>query len=157
MDFQEGFYGEKQSNQTNLIYPVALYLSAIKDQGICSNLLKTDCGSENGDITAVRCFLKGSNQSHRYGASHANQHIENWWSHFKRSFSAWVKDYFKQLVSDGIFIPGNVVHMECIWFVSADFLQRKLDEVKNEWNLPTIRYTKGCQVSCIPNQLYYLN
>ena len=46
--------------------------------------------------------------------------------------------------------------MECIWFVYADFLKRKLHEVKNEWNLHTIRYTKGCQVSGIPNHLYYL-
>ena len=38
----------------------------------------------------------------------------------------------------------------------ADFLQRKLDEVKNEWNLHKIKYTKGCQVSGIPNHLYYL-
>ena len=37
-----------------------------------------------------------------------------------------------------------------------NFLQRNLDEVKNEWNLHTIRYTKGCQVSGITNHLYYL-
>ena len=65
-------------------------------------------------------------------------------------------DYFKQLVHDGIFVPGNVVHMEHIWFVYADFLHCKLVEVKNEWNLHTMRYTKGCQVSGIPNHLYYL-
>ena len=58
------------------------------------------CVSENGDITAVHCFLTGSNLSQRYGASHANQRIENWWLHFQRSFSAWVKDYFKQFVPD---------------------------------------------------------
>ena len=46
--------------------------------------------------------------------------------------------------------------MECIWFVYADFLQRKLDEVKNEWNLHTIRYTDGRQDPGIPNQLYYV-
>ena len=109
----------------NPILPVALYLSAIKEQGLCPNLSKTDCASENGNIAAVHCFLTGSNLSHRYGASHANQRIENCWSHFKRS-------------------------------LSADFLQCKLDEVKNEWNLHTIRYTEGCQVSGIPNQLYYL-
>ena len=93
---------------------MALYLSAIREQGLCPNLLKTDCASENGNIAAVHCFLTGSNLSHRYGALHANQRIENCWSHFKRSLSAWVKDYFKQLVPDGIFIPRNVVHMECI-------------------------------------------
>ena len=118
-------------------------------------MLKTDCGSENGDIPEVHCFLTGSNLSHRYGAFHANQCIENWWLRFKLSFSAWVIDYFKQLVHDGIFVPVNTVPMECIWFMYADFLQRKLDEVKNEWNLHTIRYTKLCQVSGFPNQLYY--
>ena len=118
--------------------------------------LKIDCGSQNVDIAAVHCFLTGSNLSHRYGKLHSNQRMENWWSHFKRSFSAWVIDYFKQLVHNGIFVVGKVVHMECIWFVYADFLQRKLDEIKNEWNLHTVRYTKGCQVSGIPNHLYYL-
>ena len=138
------------------ILAVALYLSATKELGLSSILSKTDCGSENGDIAAVHCFLTGSNLSHRYGTSHANQCRENWSSYFKRSFSAWVIDYFKQLVHDGIFVPGNIVHMECIWLVYVDFLQRKLDEVKNEWNLHAIRYTKGCQVSGFPNQLYYL-
>ena len=114
----------------------------IAPAAFCPNLLKTDYGSENGDIAAVHFFLTESNLSHRYGASHA--------------LSAWVIDYFKQLVHDGIFVPGNIVHMECTWFVYADFLQRKLDEVKNEWNLYTIRYTKGCQVSGVPNHLYYL-
>ena len=44
------------------------------------------------------------------------------------------------------------MHLVCVCY----FLQRKLDEVKNEWNLHTIRYTKGCQVSGIRNHLYYL-
>ena len=48
------------------------------------------------------------------------------------------------------------LEMLFIWNAYADFLQCKLDEVKNEWNLHTIRYTEGCQVSGIPNQLYYL-
>ena len=135
---------------------MALHLTAIKEHGLCPNLLNTDCGSENGGIAAVHCFLTWSYLSHRYGASHVNQRIENWWSHFKRSFSAWVKDYIKQLVPDGIFVPGNVVHMECIWFVYADFFQRNLDEFKNEWNIHTLRYTKGCQVFGITNHLYYL-
>ena len=106
----------------NPIAQATFYLRAIKEQGLAPNLLKTDCGSENGDIAAVHCFLTGSNSSHKYGASQANEQIENWWSHFKRSFSTWVIDYFKQLVHDGIFIPGNVVHMEWIWFMYADFL-----------------------------------
>ena len=54
---------------------------------------------------------------------------------FKHWFSACVIDYFQQLVYDSIFAPSNVVHMECIWFVYAHFLQHKLDEFKNEWNI----------------------
>ena len=99
-------------------------------------MLKTDCRPENGDIAAVHCFLTGSTLSDRYGALHANQRIENWSSHFKRSFSEWVIDYFKQLVHDDISVPGHVVHMECIWFVYADFLQRMLDELRNDVFIP---------------------
>ena len=47
-------------------------------------------------------------------------------------------------------------HMECIWSVYAQFIQTQLDEVKLEWNYHKIRYSKGCQVSGIPNQLYHL-
>ena len=46
--------------------------------------------------------------------------------------------------------------MECIWFVYAEFLRRMLDDVKNELNLHTIRYTKESQVSGIPNNFYSL-
>ena len=44
-------------------------------------------------------------------------------------------------------------HMECIWFVYAQFIQTELNEVKQEWNYHKIRYSKSCQVSGIPNQL----
>ena len=49
-----------------------------------------------------------------------------------------------------------MVHVECIWFVHGQFIQTQLDEVKQEWNYHKIRYSKGCQVSGIPNQLYHL-
>ena len=77
-------------------------------------------------------------------------------SHFRRSFSGWAIDHFKELVHDGKFIPDNMFHMECIWFVYAQFIETQLDEVKQEWNYHKIRCSKGCQVSGIPNQLYYL-
>ena len=47
-------------------------------------------------------------------------------------------------------------HKECIWFVYAQFIQTQLAEVKHEWNYHKIRYSKGCQVSGIPDQLYHL-
>ena len=39
---------------------MTLYLREIKEQGLCPDLLKTDCESENGDIAAVHYFLTGS-------------------------------------------------------------------------------------------------
>ena len=38
----------------------------------------------------------------------------------------------------------------------AQFIQAQLGEVKQEWNYYKIRYSKGCQVSGIPNQSYHL-
>ena len=46
--------------------------------------------------------------------------------------------------------------MEYIWFAYAQFSQTQLDEAKEEWNYHKIRYSKDCQVSGIPNQLYHL-
>ena len=143
-------------SNNNPVVPAALCLHAVKEHGICHILLKTDCGSENADMAGLQCYLTKNFSSHRYGASHSNQRIENWWSHFRRSFSGWAIDHFKELVHDGKFIPDNMFHMECIWFVYAQFTQTQLDEVKQEWNYHKIRYSKGCQVSGIPNQLYHL-
>ena len=43
-----------------------------------------------------------------------------------------------------------------LWFVYAQFIQTQLNEVKQEWNYHKRRYSKGCQVSGTPNQLYHL-
>ena len=79
-------------------------------------------------MAGLQCYLTKNFSSHRYGASHSNQRIENWWSHFRRSFSGWAIDHFKELVHDGKFITDN---MKCIWFVYANLFkpnQRKLNK-----------------------------
>ena len=69
-------------SNNNPVVPAALYLRAVKEHGVCPILLKTDCGSENADMAGLQCYLTKNFSSHRYGASHSNQRIENWWSHF---------------------------------------------------------------------------
>ena len=86
----------------------------------------------------------------------SNQRIENWWSHSKRLFTSWVIDYFKEMVSEGILIPGNHLHMECVWFVFAKFLQTQLNEVKYEWNTHYIRRSRHDTIPGIPDVLYHL-
>ena len=142
-------------SKNNPVVPAALYLRAIKEHGVFLTLLKTDCRFENADLAGLQCYLTKNFSLRRYGASHSNQIIENWWSHFRCSFSDWAIDHFKELVHDGKFIPDNMFHMECVWFVYVQFIQTQLDEVKQEWNYHKIRYSKVCQVSGILNQLPY--
>ena len=126
-------------SNNNPVVPAALYLRAVKEFGVCPIFLKTDCGSKNADMAGLQCHLTAT-----------------WWSHFGRSFSGWAIDHFKELVHDGKFIPENMFHMKCIWFVYARFIQTELEEVKQEWNYHEIRYSRGCQLSGIQNQLYHL-
>ena len=86
---------EVVKSNINPIGPAAFYLSAIKEQNLCPNLWRIDCGSENGDIDVIHCFLTGSNLSHRHSASHTNKRIENWRLHFP--FFAMVKITLKNL------------------------------------------------------------
>ena len=74
--------------------------------------LKTDRESKNVDIAGWQCYLTRIISLHRYGASYANQSLENWWSHFQRLFSGWAIDHFKELAYDTTFIPDNIFHME---------------------------------------------
>ena len=121
-------------SNNNPFVSAALYLSAVKEYGVCPIHLKTDCRSENAGMAGFQCYLTKNFSSHRYGASHSNQRIENWCSRFRRSFSGWAIDHFKELVHDGKFIPDNMFHIECVWFVYVQFIRTQLDEVKQEWN-----------------------
>ena len=43
-----------------------------------------------------------------------------------------VIDFFKTLVAEGKLSLGNLLHMECVWFVFSDFLPLELEKVKHE-------------------------
>ena len=34
----------------------------------------------------------------------------------------------------GVFLPGNTLHQECLWFCFAELIQQDLDFVKIHWN-----------------------
>ena len=72
-------------------------------------------------------------KSHRYGPSTGNQRIEAWWTHLRRSRLTWWINFFKDLVDRGIFLTGDVLHGECIWFCFAELIQHDLDFVKFHW------------------------
>ena len=62
----------------------------------------------------------------------SNQRIENWWSHNKRLYMAWVIDHFKSLVYKGKYHLGNYFHKECAWYVYSIYLEQELDTVEIE-------------------------
>ena len=121
------------------IAPAYFYIETVKKMGFCPQYLRTDCGTENGIIAGVQCFFRISEDAHRYETSVSNQRIEDWWSHMRKGFTNWLIEFFKDLVNENIFIPGNQTHLECSWFVFSSLLQTELDEFSCYWNSDCIR------------------
>eukprot|EP00794_Sanderia_malayensis_P013642 gene13642-15069_t len=140
----------------NPLVTAFFFIQKLRELKCCPQIVQTDCGTENGIIAGIQSFLWQDEGAHRYGFSPSNQRIENWWSHMKKSFSSWVIDFFKNLVLEGILIPGNHIHMECVWFVFSDFLQTELDNVKFHWNTHHIRKSRHDTVGGIPDVLFFM-
>ena len=141
----------------NPVVPANFYLRTVAELGMCPALLRTDCGTENGLMAAIQCAFIDDIDAHAYGSSHSNQRIENWWSHFRRGYSNWMINFFKELVQSGKLILGHPVHMECVWFVFSNFLQRELNMVKEEWNNHYIRRSNFTEVSGVPYELFHVS
>ena len=71
--------------------PASFFIQSVQHFKFCPSKVQTDCGTENGILAALQCALVGSADAHRYGNSPSNQRIENWWSHNKRLYMAWVR------------------------------------------------------------------
>ena len=59
-------------------------------------------------------------KAHRYSPLTGNQWIEAWWSYYRRSCLTWWITFFKDLMDRGVFLPGNTLHQECLWFCFAE-------------------------------------
>jgi hypothetical protein len=117
------------------------YLQAVADEGGCPVILRTDLGTENTVIAAVQSYFPCDGQdehagskAHVYGSSPANQRIECWWSSFRKTYSNWWINFFKDLIDTGELETSNILQMECLWFSFSGLLQKDLDEVCQHWN-----------------------
>ena len=70
---------------------IAHYMQCVSEFGQLPACLCTDCGTENGTMTAIQCALRSQHTddfagslSHMYGTSTANQRIKSWWSFFRK-------------------------------------------------------------------------
>ena len=74
----------------------------------------------------------------------------------RRGYTGWIINFFKGLVYEGSLLPGNYLHMECVWFVFSRFLQDQLDSILKQWNSHHIRRSQNHTVSGVPDEMYYL-
>ena len=132
------------------------YVDALKKEKKVPSILRTDCGTENGVMAAIQCYLHQNAEAHKFSTSVSNQRIENWWSLMRRSYTGWIMNFFKGLVHEGSLLPGNYLHMECVWFVFSRFLQDQLDSILKQWNSHHIRRSQNHTISGVPDEMYYL-
>ena len=107
-------------------------------------------------MAAMQCTLRQDIEAHKYGSSPSNQRIESWWAVYRRNRSSWWIEFFKNLIEQDIFSPGNELQQECIWFCFNKLLQDDLDAVKDHWNTHRIRHSRYDTVSGRPNELFFL-
>ena len=100
-------------SNNNPVVPALYCLETVSALKLCPTLLQSDCGTENNIAAGIQCHFANDISAHKYGSSPSNQRIENFWSHYKRGYSSWIKEFFKDFVDSGQFHLGNYVHMEC--------------------------------------------
>ena len=136
--------------------PGGFFLDCVQEYGGSPVRVRSDCGTENGIICAMQCHFQENADAHIYGKSPANQRIEGWWSFYRRNRSTWWINYFKDLIEQEIFHPGDALEEEAFWFCFSTLLQIDLDHVKDHWNSHRIRNSGHSTIPGIPDELYYL-
>ena len=130
------------------------YLEAVEEFAGCPTKVRTDCGTENGLVASMQCYFQDDENAHIYGTSPHNQQIEGWWSFFRRSRTHWWINFFRNLIEREVFVPGNELQQECLWFSFCGILQEDLDRVRNHWNSHYIRESRFDTIGGIPDELY---
>ena len=141
----------------------SFFHECVKITNGCPRILRTDCGTENGVMASMQCYLRipGNDDqaglsAHVYGSSHSNQRIERWWSFLRHDRSTWWINFFKDLVERNVVDTSSEISMECLWFCFKNILQADLDSVKDNWNSHYIRASRYDTIPGRPNELYYL-
>ena len=147
----------KVSNSNNHPDIIAnFFLDTVTELGGGPLKVRTDRGTENGVMAAMQCTIRNCVDAHKYGTSPANQRIEGWWSFLRRNRSGWWMDFFKNLIEQEIFSPGNELQQECLWACFAQLIQNDLNLVKNNWNTHSIRKSRYDTISGKPDELFFL-
>ena len=131
-------------------------MNTVKELKGCPNQLITDLGTENGLAASVQCYFHDNADAHHFVSSPRNQRIEGWWSFYSRNRSAWWRNFFHDLESEGLLNSSSELSMECLWFCFSKVLQEDLNTVKKHWNSHRIRKSRHNTVPGRPDSLFYL-
>ena len=129
-------------------------IRAAQSPGLVPKMPRTNHGNETGVMGASNCKLRQNPDEHSYETSVANQNIENFWLHFRRTFTSWLVNFFKQMVEERLLEMGNHFHMQFIWFSFSCLLQFKLNNFAERWNTHHIRSSKPNCIAGVPDQLF---
>ena len=119
------YYGLRFPSNNDPMITVQYFIDCARQLRGCPRVVRGDCGTENIHIAAVQRFLRRNCQngsagtkSFMYGKSITNQRIESWWGFLRKSNTDWCMRFFKDLTDMGHFDNSNVIHVECLRFVS---------------------------------------
>jgi hypothetical protein len=138
------------------------YLEAVKENGGCPTLVRSDHGTENGQVATAQIAFRldhqdqfAADKSFIYGTSPCNIRIEAWWSTFRRLKMSWWIDTLKSVTVNGQFDRNNRIHRQCLAFAVIPVLQKELLNFVKWWNSHRIRYnSKSDSPAGIPEDLY---
>ena len=116
-------------------------------------ILRTDCGTENGICAAIQSAIHSTDCAHQYGSSVTNQRIEALWCKFKPAILAW-KTYFRELHENNKFTPLDDHQLAAIRFAFTELIPQTLDSFLLYWNTHHVRQTSATPGG-VPDVLFY--
>ena len=138
------------------------YLNFIKRVGGVPRVVRGDAGTENiwvRDMQRAFRFNDRDNMSGMNsfisGRSSGNQRIERFWGTLRLGFTAFWRNYFRDMVDRGLLRTDDPVHLECLRYCFMSLIQRDLDAFVELWNLHRIRVQRHTEVpNGIPIVMY---
>ena len=117
------------------------YITALKQLKRLPTRIRSDDGTENSVIEAMKITLRSNDQdqyagiaSYIIGTSPANQKIECFWSQMLKDRPGWWRDFFEDMTNKGLLDAANPIIVECIRFCFMSIIREELQDVAIRWN-----------------------